>query len=201
MVACKDCGKEFGQRESMEQHYAAKHDKAPSNIPHSAHKKSNKKLSFAAVAVAAVLIIGYFVFFSDGGSEAKPLITGNSDYEINLDEVPKRPIHWHPKVMIIIRGEQRQIPRNLGVGSVEYPVHTHEDVPILHYESNRPTPETMVLGYFFHTVWRKTFDNNCIFEYCNGQDGNLTMSVNGEPNLQFDKYIPKDGDDIVIRFE
>ena len=197
MVACKDCGKEFEQRESMEQHYAAKHAK-PVAAP-AAHKKSNKKLIFAAVAAAAVLVIGYFAF-SGSGSNEKPIITSDNT-EVNLDEVPKRPIHWHPGLTISIKGEQQQIPRNLGSNGIHYPVHTHDDVPVIHYELDRPTAETMVLGYFFNTVWGKTFNSNCIFEYCNGPDGNLTMTVNGKPNLQFDKYIPKDGEDIVIRFE
>lgn len=203
MVACKDCGKEFGQQESMEQHYSAKH--AKQQPAQAVNKKSKKKTLIALVVIAIILISGYLMFFSGGDKEAKPIISSGDDsdgaYRVNLAEVPKRPIHWHPKLTIIINGEQQQIPRNLGIGgSFEYPVHTHDDVPILHYELDRPTAETATLGYFFNTVWKKTFNNNCIFEYCNGKEGNLSMTVNGKPNFQFDRYIPKDKDDIRIEF-
>ena len=197
MVSCRECGKEFEQQESMEQHYSAKH--AKQNAAKKANKKPVKKLVFAA-AVVAVLVLGYLIIFSNGDGE-KPVIAGNDDYSVNFDEVPKNPIHWHPKLTIIIKGEQKQIPRNLGIGgSFEYPVHTHDDVPVIHYELDRPTADTATLGYFFNAVWRKKFDNNCIFDYCNGPEGNLTMTVNGKPNYQFDKYIPKDKDDIRIEF-
>ncbi len=202
MVACRDCGREFEQSESMEQHYSAKHAKQP--VASSVSKKSRKKTLIALVVAAIILVSVYFIFFN-GNEEAKPVISSEdgSDgaYRVNLDEVPKRPIHWHPQLTITIKGQQQQIPRNLGIGgSFEYPVHTHDDVPTLHYELDRPTADTMVLGYFFNTVWRKKFDRNCIFDYCNGEQGNLTMTVNGKPNYQFDKYIPKDKDEIRIVF-
>ena len=203
MVSCNDCGKDFETSESMGQHVAAKHAKVSSPAS-SGVRRPGKKLLFAVATVVAVLVVGYFVFFNISVEE-KPVIDGDSpdgDYSINLDEVPKGPIHWHPKLSVYIKGELQYIPKNMGVsGAVEYPVHTHDDVPVLHYENNRPTPETMTLGYFINTVWRKRFDRNCIFDYCNGPEGNLTMTVNGEPSVKFDRYLPKDGDDIVIRFE
>lgn len=203
MTICKECGKDFEQSESMEQHYSAKHAIQP--VASRVSKKSKRKALIALVVAAIILISGYFMFFSGGDKEAKPVISPGDDnegvYRVNLDEVPKRPIHWHPKLAIVINGEQQQIPRNLGIsGSVHYPVHTHDDVPVLHYEANMPTAETATLGYFFNTVWRKRFDSNCIFEHCSGKGGNLTMTVNGKPNFKFDKYIPKDKDDIRIEF-
>ncbi len=200
MAMCKECGREFGQQDSMEQHYSAKHAKQPAagSVP----KKPKKKALIALVVIAIILASVYFMFFSNGDKGAKPIISAeDADYRINLDEVPKRPIHWHPQLTIIINGKQQQIPHNLGIGgSVHYPVHTHDDIPVLHYETDRPTAETVTLGYFFNTVWHKRFDRNCIFDYCNGPEGNLTMTVNGKPNFKFDNYIPKDKDDIRIEF-
>src|SRR3989344_2599804 len=63
MVSCRECGKEFEQQESMEQHYSAKHAK-----PHAAskvNKKPARKLVFAA-AVVAVLVLGYLAIFNNG---------------------------------------------------------------------------------------------------------------------------------------
>ncbi|MBI2664665.1 hypothetical protein HYX10_04995 [Candidatus Woesearchaeota archaeon] len=138
------------------------------------------------------------MFFNSSGE--KPVIEQADVADVNLDEVPKGPIHWHPELTVIIKGEVQNIPRNLGLGSVHKPVHTHDDVPVLHYENSRPTAETVTLGYFFSDVWRKTFNSQCIFSYCSGAEGNLSMTVNGKPNFQFDNYIPKDGDKIVIMF-
>ena len=58
------------------------------------------------------------------------------------------------------------------------------------------------LGEFFQ-IWGKTFDGNCVqvgsHLYCN-TDGILTMSVNGKPNDQYDRYVLQNQDDILIDF-
>jgi hypothetical protein len=58
------------------------------------------------------------------------------------------------------------------------------------------------LGEFFQ-IWGKTFDGRCVQVgsnlYCN-TDGILTMSVNGKPNFQYDKYVLQNQDDVLIDF-
>jgi len=200
MVACKDCGKEFEHRESMEQHYSALHAKQQPVSPPPAYKKSKKKPIFMISGIIIVLIIGYFVLFNNG-SEEKPLITAGDEISINLDEVPKRPIHWHPTLTVIMKGARQTIPANLGgTAGRHLPIHTHDTSGTLHVENSRPTPETVTLGYFFDKIWRKTFNSNCILDACNGPDGSLIFTVNGEPNFKFDKYVLKDRDNVVIEF-
>jgi len=204
MVTCKDCGKEFEQRASYDQHYSAVHAKHASTAV--IHKKTSKKPIFAGAGIVIILLIGYFSFFS-GDDKEKVTITGD-DIQINLDDVPRGPIHWHPTLTVIIHGQQIPIPRNLGgagathvAGTALLPYHTHDTTGTLHMETTRPTPDTAPLGYFFEKVWRKTFNSECILDNCNGPDGNLTLLVNGEQNFQYNKFIPKDRDDIRIVFE
>ncbi|MBS3114519.1 hypothetical protein J4448_05445 [Candidatus Woesearchaeota archaeon] len=128
-------------------------------------------------------------------------------------EVPKKPIHWHPKLKIIINGEEQFIPPNIGItignnidnhisGMRMSPTHTHESDDTIHLENNKPwlKPETLTLGYFFE-VWGKNLNNSCIFDYCNGENGSLTITVNGQSNFEFEKYIMHDKDEIIIEYK
>lgn len=113
--------------------------------------------------------------------------------------VPNYPIHWHPQLTIIIDGVQQPIPANIGLNpGAHAPVHTHETNGTIHVENNYPSKNNMRLGYFFD-VWKKTFSENCIFDYC-ADKGTLTMTVNGIENTLFDDYIMADGDIMVITY-
>lgn len=127
--------------------------------------------------------------------------------------LPNKPIHWHPHLEIIIKGEEVGIPANIGIGSkyANSPfydsmmsmtnMHTHDASGTLHWEvmMHAPIPQDMYLGNFFQ-VWGETFNKNCIFVFCNGPEGDVKMTVNGKLNNDFEKYIVKDGDEIVIKF-
>lgn len=151
-----------------------------------------------------VIIIVFGLFFLFGRNSAK---------NQNIGGVPQQPVHWHPKLKIIINGQEQFIPPNIGIsvgnnmdnqisGMRMSPTHTHESDGTIHLENNRPweKPETLTLGYFFK-VWNKQLDSSCIFEYCNGPEGTLTMTVNGQPNNEFDKYVMHDKDEIVIEYK
>ncbi len=201
---CSDCNKEVQSAESLEQHRQAKHTAQPAGAPEK--KKSKKGLIIVAVLVVAV-ILAYFVVAGKSHS-GKDGATGDNIPADNFDKkafaakIPKGPIHWHPHVTITITEKLVTIPEGLGLsGSVHNPVHTHATDNILHWEVDSPTVDNMQLGYFFNRVWRKTFNSQCIFDSCNGPEGNLTMYVNGVPNNEFDHYMPKDKDEIKIVFE
>ena len=153
--------------------------------------------------IIAAIVAVFIIFFALG----KPSTVNNNA------EVPKEPIHWHPKLTIIIKGEKQFIPPNIGIsvgnnmdnqisGMRMSPTHTHESDGTLHLENNRPwlKPETLTLGYFFE-VWDKNFNSSCIFEYCNGENGTLKMTVNGQPNYDFGDYIMHDKDNIIIEYK
>lgn len=119
----------------------------------------------------------------------------------NPDVLATNGIHWHPQLEIYIQGEKQEIPANLGLSVGHSPIHTHEDMPIIHLEfGGIVTKDDVRLGRFFD-VWGRTFNEECILEFCNGPAGEVKMFVNGKENTQFDDYIMRDKDAIQIRYE
>ena len=161
-----------------------------------------KSKAIYIVIAVAVVVFGLFFFLAKNSSKGQ-----------SVNGVPQQPIHWHPKLKIIIKGEEQFIPPNIGInigsnmdnqisGMRMSPTHTHESDGTIHLENNRPwqKPETLTLGYFFK-VWGKNFNSSCIFEYCNGENGNLKMTVNGKENFEFDEYMMHDKDEIIIEYK
>ncbi len=156
---------------------------------------------YIAVIVLILVFGGFFFLFRN--SSSRQYVSG----------VPQQPIHWHPKLKIIINNEEQTIPVGIGINvgrSMDFeisgmrmsPMHTHEGDGTIHLENNRPwqKPETLTLGYFFQT-WGKNFNSSCIFEYCNNENDTLTMTVNGNPNNEFENYMMNDRDEIVIEYK
>ena len=156
---------------------------------------------YVAIIVLVIVFAGFFFSFRI-----------NSKVQYN-NGVPQQPIHWHPKLKIIINGEEQFIPSGIGInignnldnqisGMRMSPTHTHTGDGVIHMENDRPwqKPETLTLGYFFK-VWGKNFNSSCIFEYCNGENEKLTMTANGKENFEFDKYMMHDKDEIIIEYK
>lgn len=101
-------------------------------------------------------------------------------------------IHWHPELEIYARGERVAIPENVGLLGAHSPIHTHDDLPIIHMEfATAVMREDTELGNFFR-VWGKDF-----MEF----GSEVTMTVNGEVNTEFASYQVHDGDRIELRYE
>ena len=117
------------------------------------------------------------------------------------DIVSKKGLHWHPELTITINVKNQEIPANIGIGAVHQPIHTHDASGVVHMEiQGLVTKEDTKLGRFFK-IWGKQFNSNCIFDYCNGADGNVKMFVNGKENTEFDNYLMQDKDKIEIKYE
>lgn len=116
--------------------------------------------------------------------------------------ISKNGIHYHPEIEIYIYGEKQEISANIGLVGGHNPIHTHDADGIIHLEFGNVIVRNSDthLGNFFK-IWNKDFNSNQIFEHLNGPDGNVSMTVNGEPNLEFENYPMKDGDKIVIKYE
>jgi len=66
MVSCKECGKEFKEKEDFQHHFEAKHkEAAPAPV---VREKSNTKL-YIGIGGVVVLVVFYFVFFLGGGGD------------------------------------------------------------------------------------------------------------------------------------
>jgi len=106
--------------------------------------------------------------------------------------ISRNGIHWHPELEIYLGEEQIEIPQNLGLIGQHSPVHTHDDLPIIHLEFASLVREDDVrLGEFFR-VWGKDISSF----------GSLTsMTVNGEESFEFENHLMRDGDKIVLRYK
>jgi uncharacterized C2H2 Zn-finger protein len=211
---CVECERNFSSQEALDQHNRDKHGMGESRSKHELRqlKKQDRERQVdiekkkaarfkllkrsAYVAVPVVLIAAVFALVS---SQPNAVTTGNN--VISSSEIPSVPIHWHPKLTIKLNGQQQTIPANLGAVGVHQPIHTHDTTGTLHYENNNPTPENMPLRYFFERVWRKTFNSTCILDYCNDDSGDVKMFINRKQSFEYENYIPKDKDEIIIEFD
>lgn len=107
--------------------------------------------------------------------------------------ISNRGLHSHPELAIFVKGEPIEIPQSIGLnGAAHNPIHTHDDVPVVHLEfESLVTREDTRLGEFFK-VWGKDFR-----EF--GQ--NVTMTVNGKESTEYENYEMQDGDKIELRYE
>lgn len=149
------------------------------------------------IPIVFILIIGAIMFFAGAKQGNTPK---NDQEKINSDKVvSSNGMHWHSDLTITILGEKQEIPINVGLEGAHKPFHTHEDRRI-HMEFNGVVKESdIVLGQFFKN-WGKTFNKDCVFDKCNGTEGQVRMMVNGKENSEFEKYVMKDNDKIEIFF-
>ena len=113
-----------------------------------------------------------------------------------------RGLHSHSKIEIFIEGEKIDIPAGIGLVGGHNPIHSHDGEPgVIHMEfDGRVTFKDVELGNFFK-IWKREFSKEQLFENVSGEKGVVSMLVNGEESLEFEKYQMKDGDEITIRFE
>lgn len=160
--------------------------------------------------ILAVGIIALFVIlFSFGRDTSLAPEKGRADTVVS-----QRGIHWHPELVIVIKGEKQAIPAAVGIGTqyASHPqydplmrmtnMHTHDASGTLHWEVMRGPVRTedVLLGQFF-SVWGKPFTRSCILDFCNGSEGTVQMLVNGKENTEFESYEVQDKDNIEIIFE
>lgn len=164
-------------------------------------KEANRQRAGTTRKIQRVSLWG-FVILLVGGAISWLVWQGASQPPTPVsDIVSKNGLHWHPQLTITIKGTEETIPKNIGLGAVHGQIHTHEDLPIIHLEmQGTVTKDELRLGEFFK-AWGKQFSATCVLDACNGPDGQVTMTVNGKPNTEFDQYLMQDKDQIDIRFE
>ncbi len=113
---------------------------------------------------------------------------------------PKKPstseMHIHPHLEIKINEQGITIPAKIGLLPNQHQsIHTHEKDGIIHVES--PVTRTFYLKEFFE-VWGKTFNEQCIFEYCKDAAHDLKVYVDGKEDTRFGEIILEDKQNIKI---
>jgi len=110
-------------------------------------------------------------------------------------------LHWHADLNIKIKGQNVEIPADLGIGATHNPMHTHDNTGKIHLEFGGVVRKSdLELGNFFK-IWGKEFNELCILDKCNGPDGKLTMLVNGATSTEYAKHSMQDGEKIELIFE
>lgn len=184
---CELCQRDFDSAEALQMHHRAKHEPVKAGLTSASKKKIRNWIIVLVVLGLVVLGVRSWIQSNQATNDTIP------DFD-----VPSGPIHWHPHLTIRIDGQDLLIPKDIGLGRVHQPIHTHETDGILHLENNRPTKQNVILGFFFK-VWDKKFSRECIFDYCTDK-GTLKMYVNGVENFDYQNYFLQDKDEILIEY-
>ncbi len=98
------------------------------------------------------------------------------------DILSRSGFHWHPELVIYVKGEKQEIPANIGIGAVHQPVHTHDDSTqgVVHMEfQGLVRKQNATLGQFLKN-WGKDI---------NSFGTNVKMTVNGKDNTELENYV------------
>lgn len=129
------------------------------------------------------------------------LSSPNTTPKEDADILSRNGLHWHANLTIIIKGEQQDIPQDIGIGAVHQNIHTHDPNGVIHLEfPGLVRKNEVTLGSFFR-IWNKRFNQECIFDRCNGPEGTVKFFVNGSENTEWENYPLQDNDKLEIRYE
>ena len=148
---------------------------------------------FGAVVIIIIVAAGALLLFS----QKKETATEGIDPVTYLMSSESGVIyHIHPEIEIEILGERQLIPASIGLENRGMRViHTHTADGIIHVES--PVAQEFHLKDFF-SIWGKTFNSTCIFEYCVDESHTLAFTVNGQPNSEYGNLPLRDKDKMRI---
>ncbi len=141
------------------------------------------KIFFIGLAAIVLAALASIIFLSP--SDKAPRAT-------DADVIASGGLHWHPSLEIYIGGVKQEIPQNLGLGAVHQPMHTHDDLPIVHLEFAGAVKDADIkLGRFFD-IWGKDM---------RAFGSNMRMTVNGVDNAEYEQYIMRDKDVIELHYD
>lgn len=173
--------------------YELKKQKKETERKQREHGKQTKNIAYIIMGLLVVVGVVAGIWWLVANQE--PIEEG--------DIISRTSIHWHPQLDIRIHGERQEIPANIGITGLGHSssVHTHDSSGTLHYETSAPVLRDHLMIVQLFDSWKRQFNSQCIFEFCNGDQGTVSMFVNGEPNDEFEMYAIQDGDKIEIIFE
>ena len=170
------------------------------------------------ISIAAVFTVGFFAvaIYQPGVFDPEPdwdvsdgCLGGLDHADVGISE------HYHPNLKVIVDGQQLPIDPNTGIdqtgcreGMRWIHVHDSSDSGFTKLHIETPSKMNVPLGAFFE-VWSREngpsltedreFDinRNGISDW---EEFDITMSVNGDTNTDFESYIMEDLDDIELTF-
>ncbi|MBI4094485.1 MAG: hypothetical protein HY436_01615 [Candidatus Liptonbacteria bacterium] len=154
-------------------------------------KKGNKTFVWVfVIVVVAIGLLGYRSFFGGGEAEGKVPC---------FNSALREAMHIHPQLKIRIDGRDQLIPANIGLDlACHRLIHTHDTTGVLHVESH--VVKDFTLGEFF-AVWEKPFSRTQILDNIADAEHEITMTVDGQPNQEYENLILKDQQQIVIEYK
>lgn len=183
------------QQISKKNEYKLKKERRENDQLARRHSENIKKFFKIFILILVIVILSGFLWLKFGKSY--------NNEKSNIDDqeiISRKGLHWHSDLEIYIKDTKQEIPANIGIGITHNPIHTHDTTGKIHLEfSGLVKNGDLKLGKFFE-VWGKQFNSNCIFDHCNGSDGQVKMFVNETENNEFENYQMKDGDKIKILF-
>jgi hypothetical protein len=162
-----------------------------------------KKIIIIIVLALVVIAAGIYLFSKDAQSPAavEDPYTGKSSRELALTCLPQEQLvmHIHPELKIMINGQQREVPPNIGIQpNCLHFLHTHDNTGKIHIES--PVQKDYHLSDFF-AVWDQPFSAEQILDAKVDDSHRIRMTVNGQDNTEYGDLVLHDGDQIVIIYE
>jgi hypothetical protein len=104
--------------------------------------------------------------------------------------------NWKALIAIVIFNEQYLIPADIGVtNQTTAKVFTINSDGIIY----KTGTEDVTLKDFFDE-WGQKFNSTCIIDYCNNANNSMRMYVNNKESMDYELYIIKDGDFILIDY-
>ncbi len=162
-----------------------------------------KKIIIIIVLALAVIAAGIYLFSKDAQSPAtvSDPYADKSSRDLALTCLPQEQLvmHIHPELKIMINGQQREVPSNIGVQpTCIHFLHTHDATGKIHVES--PVQKDYHLSDFF-AVWDQPFSADQILDSKVDATHRIRMTVNGQDNTEYGDLVLRDGDQIVINYE
>ncbi|MBI2655826.1 hypothetical protein HYX06_05400 [Candidatus Woesearchaeota archaeon] len=164
---------------------------------------SKKDMVFYAL-IAILLLLFLWQWFSKGAllgqlsMQLSELQKDNKDIMLLSGVGPLRSAHNHADVKVYINGKAIDFSQSKYQLAARF-IHFEEGIgDVIHTHATGLT-----IGHLFKSLGAD-FGSNCLaFEeadYCNGGNARLRFYVNGKPNDEFDNYVIKDLDKILVSY-
>ena len=132
-------------------------------------------------------------------ADKKPPSRAEELKQIVINDDTKLLVNFTFNLKMTINGQPQAIPANFGKSKDgRFIFNTDTTTGDIHVQS--PKKEQYTLNDFF-ALWGGQFNSKCLLNHClSGGVGYYEMTVNGQPNNEFEKYILQDGDQIVLTY-
>ncbi len=180
---CQKCEASFASQSALNDHVNAKHYESPKQNVTSKFKKPLIYL-FAIFLLVNVIVFGWLIYSSSASTPAIGAVGST---------------HIHQDFKVYLNGNV--IDFSQGKYQVRAPsVHVEDnDGDVIHVHATRVT-----IGMFFESLGMKLsptcFKTDDGISYCNDNNNTLKFYVNNVSNAQFDKYVLRELDKILISY-